>query len=392
MFSDKISTITPSMTIGISTEVARLRSEGIDIINLSIGEPDFKTPEAAKQKAQWAMQNDKTKYDQAAGLMDLRKAICKKLKDENNLDYNPSQIVVSNGAKYSITNVLLAFLNEGDEVIVPKPYWTSYPEMIKLVGGVPVLVDTKEENDYKLTGDELLSAITDKTKILLINNPSNPAGTVYTKDELTSLVDICIEKGLYILADEIYERICYTGEFVSVASLSEEAKKRTILINGLSKSAAMTGWRLGYTATEADIAKTLSKIQGHLVSHPSTISQWAGLGALEGGQDEMAQMLVEYKKRRDMAVDILSKNDKIKLIHPDGAFYLFMDISAYKEKVEYEESFSKQICSKLLDEKRVALVPGAAFGFDDFIRMSYAADINDVKEGICRLMDFLDSL
>ncbi len=392
MYSTKVSTISPSMTIGISTEVARLKAEGIDIINLSIGEPNFKTPQAAKDKAQWAMDNDKTKYDQASGVLDLRKAICKKLKEQNGLDYKPNQIVVSSGAKHSITNALIAFLNHGDEVIVPKPYWTSYPEMIKLVGGVPVFVDTKVENNYKMTKDELLSAITDRTRLVLINNPSNPAGTVYSKEELIPIVETCIQKDLYILADEIYERICYTDEFVSIASISEEVKKRTILVNGFSKSAAMTGWRLGYTATEPDIAKTFSKIQGHLVSHPSTISQWAALGALEGGQDEMEDMLVEYRKRRDAAMKILDTNDKIKLVYPAGTFYLFMDISAFKSKFNFKESFSKEICGEILDKKKLAIVPGAAFGFDDFVRISYAADIEDVKEGIRRLIDFLESL
>ncbi len=395
MFSEKISSITPSMTISISTKVAELRSQGENIINLSIGEPDFLTPKSAKDKANWAIDNDKTKYDKAAGLLELREAICKKLKDENGLTYSTSQIIISSGAKHSITNTLLAFLNQGDEVIIPKPYWTSYPEMVKLVGGVPILVDTKPENNYKLTVDELASAITPHTKLLLINNPSNPAGTVYTKDELTPIVNYAIEHNLFILADEIYERICYTGEFTSIASISEEVKKKTILVNGLSKSAAMTGWRLGYVACEEEIAKTLSKIQGHLVSHPSTISQWAGLGALEDGHEEMQDMIVQYKKRRDEAIKLLNTNDKIKLVYPDGAFYLFMDVSAYKDKLQLNSSnssYSIELCNQLLEKEKVALVPGAAFGMDDFIRMSYAADIEDVKEGVRRLISFLDSL
>ncbi len=392
MFSDKISSITPSMTIGISTKVAELRSQGEKIINLSIGEPDFLTPNSGKDKAIWAINNDKTKYDKASGLLELQKAICKKLKTENNLDYNPNQIVISSGAKHSITNALIAFLNHGDEVIIPKPYWTSYPEMVKLVGGVPILVDTKAENNYKLTAQELEPAITSKTKLLLINNPSNPAGTIYTKEELMPIVKCAIENNLYILADEIYERICYIDKFTSVASLSQSAKEKTILINGLSKSAAMTGWRLGYVACEEKIAKTLSKIQGHLVSHPSTISQWAGLGALEGGHKEMQDMIIQYKNRRDEAINILNTNDKIKLVYPDGAFYLFMDISAYKEKFKFNSSFSIELCNSFLEQKKVAIVPGAAFGMDNFIRMSYAADIEDVKTGVKRLIDFLEAL
>lgn len=390
MLSKKLSAITPSMTIGISTKVAELRAQGESIINLSIGEPDFMTPDSAKERALWAIEQNKTKYDSASGLLPLREAICKKLKVENNLDFTPENIVVSSGAKHSITNCLLALLNPGDEVIVPKPYWTSYPEMIKLAGGVPIFVETTAEDNYKLTTKLLENSITERTKLLFINNPSNPAGTVYTAQELAPLVDCCIKNNVLIIADEIYERICYTKDFTSVAGLSEQAKDITIVVNGLSKSAAMTGWRLGYTACKKEISKAISTIQGHLVSHPSTISQWAALGALEGGQQQMNKMVASYKLRRDEAVRLFEKNDRIKIIQPDGAFYLFIDLSVLKDKFVYGSSFSVDLCARLLEKEKIALVPGIAFGMDDFVRMSYAADIEDVKEGISRLLEFVN--
>lgn len=390
--SQKIKTVTPSYTIGISTKVKALKSEGKAIIDLSIGEPDFFTPEKAKLEGIDAITRNESKYDMVPGLMALRKAIVNKLKIENNVVYDVTDIVVSSGAKHAITNTLLATLDPGDEVIVPKPYWTSYPEMIKLCGGVPVLVDTLIENQFKLTSEELKNAITPKTKMLLINNPSNPTGAVYTKSELEPLVNLCIQKDLFILSDEIYERICYTGDFTSIASLSPEAKANTIIINGLSKSVAMTGWRIGYTASSPEIAKAISTIQGHLVSHPSIVSQWAGAVALTECLDDMTTMVSEYKSRRDLLVERLRQIKNVTFIQPDGAFYLFIDLSHFKAKFDAENSLSLKICEDLLTQYDLAVVPGIAFGNDHCIRLSYATELSLVQEGLDRIETYLNQL
>ncbi len=392
MLSKKLDFITPSVTIGISSKVKSLKDQGIDIINLSIGEPDFFTPDKAKKAAIAAINNNKTKYDLAAGLMELRLSITEKLEKENNIKYDVDEIIVSSGAKHALTNSLMALLDPDDEVIIPKPFWVSYSEMVKLVGGKPILVDTLKENNFKLTPKELENNISPKTKVLLINNPSNPTGAIYTKKELEALVEICIDKGIYIIADEIYERICYDDNFTSIASLSDKAKNITITINGLSKSASMTGWRVGYSASNKEIAKAISTIQGHLVSHPSTISQWATLGALKYCEDDMRKMVKTYKERRDKVIELVSKIDKLSFIKPQGTFYLFIDISELKDKFEYSDSFSVEFCNKFLDEYKVAIVPGLAFGLDDYVRIVYACDISEVEEGIKRLENFVNNL
>ncbi|MBN2899364.1 MAG: pyridoxal phosphate-dependent aminotransferase [Clostridia bacterium] len=389
MLSLKAQSMTPSMTLGISTKVKEMKAQGIEITNLSIGEPDFYTPKNAKTAAEIAIKNNKTKYDAAAGLLELRKALSKKLLAENNLMYSPEEIVVSNGGKHAITNTLIALVDPGQEVIIPKPYWVSYPEMVKLTGGVPVLVDTKKENNFKITKDELKAAITDKTKAIFITNPSNPTGAVYTKEELTEIVDVCVENKIYILADELYERICYLDEFTSVASISDAAKEYTVTINGFSKSAAMTGWRLGYTATTKELAKAISGIQGHLVSHPCTIAQWAAVEVLNSCEGDMQKMVAAYRARRDEAVALFEEIPGLSLVQPDGAFYLFVDMSSIKDKLHYSDSFSMEVCNKLLEDHQLAVVPGVAFGNDDFIRISYAADINDIKAGIEKIKNFV---
>lgn len=387
--SQKIKKVTPSFTIGISTKVKALKAEGKVIVDLSIGEPDFFTPEKAKHEGVEAINRNASKYDVVPGLMPLRQAIVKKLEVENKVHYNVSDIVVSSGAKHAITNTLLAILDPGDEVIVPKPYWTSYPEMIKLCGGVPVLVDTKIENQFKLTVEELKASMTPKTKMLLINNPSNPTGAVYTRSELEPLVEHCIDQEIFILADEIYERICYTDDFTSIPSLSEAAKAITIVVNGLSKSAAMTGWRIGYTASSPEIAGAISMIQGHLVSHPSMVSQWAGAAALTECLEDMSSMVSEYKSRRDTLVKQLGQMENISFIQPDGAFYLFIDLSYYKDKIAFENSFSLKVCDDLLLNYDLAVVPGIAFGNDACIRLSYATQLSLVQEGLRRIETYL---
>lgn len=392
MLSKKLSTVTPSYTIGISSKVGLLKKQGHSILDLSIGEPDFMTPSSAKSKAIEAIQQDKTKYDLVPGLTDLRSTICKKLLTENHVNYDISEIVVSSGAKNAITNALMAVLDPGDEVIIPAPYWTSYPEMVKLCHGQPVIVATDKKNGFKLTLDELKAAVTEKTKLVLINNPSNPTGAVYTREELEPLVSYCAAENLMILADEIYEKICYDRPFVSIPSLSEHAKDITILVNGFSKSAAMTGWRLGYTASNQSLAKAMSMLQGHLISHPATISQWAGYGALTDGTDDMDEMVRVYKSRRDRLLPVLETLPNTTFIRPEGAFYLFIDLSAYRDKMATGDSFSVAFCDKLLTEFGVAVVPGIAFGNDDYIRLSYATKIEYVVEGLEKIAELLVSL
>lgn len=388
MLSKKLSSVTPSLTLGISTKVNEMKKQGISIINLSIGEPDFCTPEAAKAGGVEAIKANKTRYDAASGLSELRSAICEKLESENALNYKPDEIVVTSGAKHAITNALIAITDPGDEILIPKPFWVSYPEMVKLTGGTPVFIDTQLSNNFKVTEDELKAAVTDKTKALILTNPSNPTGAIYTKSELEAIAAICVANGICIIADEIYERICYLDSFTSIASLSEEVKKNTIIINGLAKSAAMTGWRIGYTASSKELATAMGMIQGHLVSHPATISQYAALKALTDSAADMKEMVATYKGRRDKIVELLSAIPGLKIVQPDGAFYIFMDLSPLRDKLPHGDSFSIELCNRLLEDYRVAFVPGVAFGMDNFIRMSYATDMDSITEGLEKLKDF----
>lgn len=390
MLSKRLENITPSVTVGISSKVKEMKSNGIDVIGLSIGEPDFNVPEKAKEYGKKSLDDDKTKYDLVPGLLELREEICKKLSRENNVEYTPDQIVLSSGAKNSIINVLLATTDPGDEVLLPLPYWVSYSEIIKVSNAVPVEVQTKKENDFKLTKDELLASITDKTKLIVITNPSNPTGSIYTKEELLDIAEVCLEKGIYILADEIYEKIRFNDTFVSVASLSDEIKDITITINGFAKCAAMTGLRLGYTASNSEIAKGMNSIQGHIVSHPCLTAQYIGLGALKECEEDMQFMVDTYKKRSELITARLDKVEKVGYVKPSGAFYIFIDLSKVKENYVYEDSFSLKFCEDFLNEERVAVVPGIAFGIDEYIRISYACHEDDFLEGINRLERYIN--
>ena len=392
MLSNRLGNITPSYTIGISTKVAELNAKGKNIIDLSIGEPDFYIPEKAKQYGIDSLNDNLTKYNMVPGLKVLREEICKKLSVENNCSFSIDEIVVSSGAKHSITNTLLALTNPGDEILVPKPYWVSYPEMIKLVNAVPVFIDTDKANDFKLTRDVLEKYITPKTKMLFLNNPSNPTGAIYTKEELIDIANVCLENNIYILADEIYERIHYNDNFTSISSLGEDIKNISIIVNGFSKSAAMTGLRIGYTASSKEIAKAISTIQGHLVSHPSLTAQYIAYGALKECSKDIDDMVNTYKHRRDLVIDKLDKINNLGYVTPDGAFYIFIDLSLYKDKLDFEDSFSIEFCNQLLDKYVVAAVPGLAFGLDDYIRISYACSEEKFLNGIDRLNEFLTSL
>lgn len=396
MLSERIKNMVPSGTLEINARVFELREAGTEIVNLSVGEPDFNTSDAAKIGGIKAIVENKTRYDKAPGLMELREAICGKLSRENGVEYTPDQIVVTNGAKQCITNACLTLLNPGDEVLIPAPYWVSYPEIVKICGGKPVFVETKRENDFKLTGEDIEKYATDKTKMIILCNPSNPLGTVHTRAELQGIADVCVPRGIYIMSDEVYERICFADEFVSMASISE-AKDMTVLINGLSKSIPMTGWRIGYTATTAEIAKAMGSLQGHITSHPSMVSQWAGIDALNSGSDYTGMMIGKYRERMEAASAYLKKElPEVPFIEPKGAFYLFLDISCVKSAIEAlpgaTGEYSKDFTMKLLNEKHVAVAPGSAFGMDGFIRIAYATDLDSIIEGLSRIKDLVKEL
>lgn len=392
MLSNRVSSIAPSYTIGISSKVSEMKTKGINILDLSIGEPDFNVPYDAKYSGISSLNNNLTKYNMVPGLKVLRDEICNKLLNENNCNYSPDEIVVSSGAKHCITNSLLALTNPEDEILVPKPYWVSYPEIIKLVNAKPILIDSKKENNFKITPNDLIPYVTSKTKVLILNNPSNPTGAVYTKEELVSILDFCIKNNIYILADEIYEKICFDNSFVSVASISENAKDITITVNGFSKSVAMTGLRLGYSASNQTIANAISKIQGHLTSHPSLTAQYVGYGALKNCSNDINEMVKEYKSRRDLICDRVNSIPYIDYIYPHGAFYIFIDLSSISKKFNFDESFSIEFCDRFLEEYNVAVVPGISFGMDNYIRISFACSDNIFLEGLNKLDQFISDI
>lgn len=392
MLSNRLNNITPSYTIGISSKVRDLKLLGKNIIDLSIGEPDLNVPKKALNHGIESLNKNLTNYDLVPGLKILREELSKKLKIENNCNYELDEIVVSSGAKNAITNALLAILNPGDDVLVPKPYWVSYPEMIKLVNANPILIETNKENEFKITKDILEKSITPNTKMLFLNNPSNPTGSVYSKEELLEIANVCLKNNIYILSDEIYERIFYKDKFVSIASLNEDIKNITITINGFSKSFAMTGLRIGYSASSKKIAKAISTIQGHLVSHPSLTSQYIAYGALKDCSGSIKEMVDIYKSRRNKVIEILNNCNKLGYINPDGAFYTFIDLSKIKSKIKYKDSFSIEFCNKLLEEYEVAAVPGIAFGMDDYIRISYACSEETFTQGLNKIIKLIESL
>ncbi len=392
--SRKYSSISPSPTLTIDAKFKAMKAEGVDVVGFGAGEPDFDTPAHIKQAAIRAIEEGATKYTPASGTLQLKEAICEKLKKENGLSYKPSDIVVSNGAKHSLSNVFGAILNPGDEVIIPTPYWVSYPEMVKLADGVPCPLVTKEENGFKFSAEDLLAALTPKTKALVLNSPSNPTGMVYTKEELSLIADVCVQKDLFVVSDEIYEHLIYEGERISIASLGEEIKERTIIVNGLSKTFAMTGWRIGYTASSREIAKLMSSVQSHATSNPNSIAQAASVAALEGGLDFVVEMKTEYKKRRDYMVSRINSIPGLSCKKPCGAFYVLMNMKALYGKMcdEREITCAADFAELFLEKAKVAVVPGEGFMADGFIRWSYATNMENIKKGLDRLESFVKTL
>lgn len=374
----------PSATLAISAKAAAMRKEGIDVISFGAGEPDFDTPQHIKQAAIEAINSGFTKYTPASGTPELKEAIAEKLKKENNLDYSPSQIIVSCGAKHSIYNALMAICDPGDEVIIISPYWVSYPEMVRLAGGVPVIVETEMENDYLPSPDAIRSKISPKTKAIIVNSPSNPTGSVCTEEILREIGELAVEGDFYIISDEIYEKLIYDGlRHVSIAALDERFKERTILINGVSKSYSMTGWRIGYAAGPEEVISAMSRIQSHSTSNPTSISQAAALEALRGPQEEVERMRAEFERRRKLICGKLDEIEGIRYFRPKGAFYVFVDVSAFYEKLGVRGSV--EFADHLLEKAKVALVPGVAFGDDRCVRLSFATSDEAIVEGLERI-------
>lgn len=393
--SRKAQNVKPSSTLAITAKAKELKGKGIDVVGFGAGEPDFNTPDNINQAAIDAINTGFTKYTPASGTNDLKKAICKKFKEFNNISYNENQIVISNGGKHSLTNIFQAILNPGDEVIIPTPYWLSYPEIVKLADGEPVFIRTSKENDLKVTPDQLEKACTNKTKAFILNSPSNPTGVVYSREELEAIAKVIVERNIYVISDEIYEHLLYDGnEHVSIASLNDEIYKRTITCSGVSKSYAMTGWRIGYTGSSPEIAKLMGSVQSHQTSNPNSIAQVAATEALNGPQDSSAIMRAEFDKRREYIVDRVKNMPYLDVNSPGGAFYIFVDCSELLDKSYKDEKIesASKVADILINDYNVAVVPCADFGAPEYIRLSYAISIEEIEKGMDRIQEFVESL
>lgn len=393
--SRKAQAVKPSSTLAITAKAKELKAQGLDVVGFGAGEPDFNTPDNICNAAIKAIKDGFTKYTPASGIVELKQAVCDKFKKFNGLDYKPSQIVISNGGKHSLTNVFEAILNPGDEVIIPAPYWLSYPEIIKLSDGVPVFVRGEKENGYKVTAEQLQAATTEKTKALVLNTPNNPTGMIYSEEELRAIADYAVKNDIYVVSDEMYEYLVYNGnKHISIASFNEEIYKRTITVSGLAKSYAMTGWRIGYTGSSEEIAKLMGSVQSHQTSNPNSIAQKAALEALTGDQSTVQMMLGEFDKRRKFMYEKMSALPYVSTEEPLGAFYVFADVSEalkkeYKgKKVETAAEFARI----LIEDYNVAVVPCADFGFPAHIRLSYAISVEQIDKGLTRIEKFLNDL
>ena len=382
----RLSKINPSSTLAITAKAKKLRAEGKDIVNLAAGEPDFDTPDFIKAQGIQAIQSGFTKYTPSTGTPELKKSICEKFKNENGLSYEPSQIVVSCGAKHSIFNSLFVLTGPGDEVLIPLPYWVSYPEMVNLCEATPCLIPTDFKNNFKINAKDLEDHITKKSKVLILNSPSNPTGCVYSRKELEEIAAVCVKNGIFVISDEIYEKLIFDGlKHVSMASLGNEIYSLTITVNGLSKSYSMTGWRIGYLGAPQEIVSALSKVQDHSTSNPTSISQKAGLAALNTPEDFSKGICQEFQKRRDYAVLRLKDIKKISFNLPQGAFYIFCDISL-------TGLTSDVFAERLLEEAFVSLIPGRGFGRNDFVRLSFATSLEQLEKGFDRIEKWVGQL
>lgn len=386
MLTNRVNTLSESITIAITTLAQELKAEGKDILSFSAGEPDFDTPQVIKDSAIAAINSGFTKYTAVDGIPALKEAVATKLKRDNNLTYAPNQIITNNGAKHSLFNLFSATIESGDEVIIPAPYWVTYPELVKYCGGTVVEIETNDASGFKITPEQLQNAITPKTKMLILTTPSNPTGSVYSKEELTAIAEVLKGTEILVASDEMYEKLIYDGEFISAAAISDDMYQRTITINGLSKSVAMTGWRFGYMASaNAELIKATKKLQSQSTSNINSVTQHAAITGLDGSADaDIEMMRLEFKKRRDEAVRLFNAVEGLSVVKPDGAFYLFVNIKEV-------ESDSMKFCKELLAQKGVAVVPGVGFGSDGYFRFSFATDIESIRTGIARIEEFIKS-
>lgn len=392
--SEKYRSVSPSSTLAIDSKYKEMKKSGLDVVGFGAGEPDFDTPRHIKDAAIKAINDGFTKYTPASGTLDLKKAICDKFKRENGLDYTVKNIVVSNGAKHALLNALGAIVNPGDEVLFSSPYWVSYKEMVKISDGVPVIIDTREEDNFKFTAEELEAAITDKTKALILNTPSNPTGMVYSESELAAIAEVVKKHDLFVISDEIYEHLIYDMERPRSIATIDGMKDRTIVVNGVSKTFAMTGWRIGYTAANEEITSLMANVQSHYTSNPNSIAQVAALAALTGPIDSVIEMKKAFNERRLYMVERMNKIPGVSCIKPEGAFYVMMNISALKGKkidgktIETSDDFA----GAFLEKELVAVVPCSGFGNDNFVRWSYATSMDNIKKGLDRLEKFIGEL
>jgi aspartate aminotransferase len=379
----RVGEVPPSLTLAIAAKAKAMRAEGIDVCSLSTGEPDFDTPEHIKAAAKQALDAGKTKYGPVAGELLLKAAIARKLRDDNNLNYKPENIIVTNGGKHSLYNLMMAAIDPGDEVIIPAPYWLSYPEMVKLASGKPVIVQTDASTGYKITPEQLRQAITPRTKLFVLNSPSNPTGMVYSPAEIKGLAEVIVDRDILVVSDEIYEKIIYDGvQHVSIGSLGKEIFDRTIISSGFAKGYAMTGWRIGYLAGPIELIKAASTVQGHSTSNVCTFAQYGAIAALESSQESVEKMRLAFADRREVIFELLDAIPGISCTKPDGAFYMFVNISKTgMTSLEFSDAF--------LEQQQVAVIPGIAFGADDHIRLSYATDLGTIKKAMERLDKFV---
>lgn len=393
--SERAKGVSASATLALTAKAKQLKAKGVDVITLAAGEPDFDTPEHIKEAAMKALREGKTKYTPSAGIPELREAVSEKLRRENGLNYEPSEVVITCGAKGALYLALQAVCDPNDEVIVPAPYWVTYPEQVKLAGARPVVLETDPENGFKIDPDELRRVISVRTKALILNSPNNPTGAVYSREELAEIAEVALEAGIWIISDEVYEKMVYDGkEHVSIASLSEEVKHHTIVINALSKTYSMTGWRVGYAAGPQEVISAMVRMQSHSISHPASFAQYAAVAALKGDQSCVEEMVEAFRRRRELILKLASQIPQLEFKPPEGAFYLFPRVNGvwsgrWKGAIV---SNSFILCQYLLEEAKVAVIPGSPFGADKHIRISYAASERDIEEGMTRMGEALQRL
>lgn len=387
--SKRVSVLSPSPTLAITAKANELKRQGVDVVGLGAGEPDFNTPEHIIEAAERAMREGKTKYTATAGIPELLKAISEKFARDNGLTYSTKQIIVTNGGKHALYNLFMSILDPGDEVIVPIPYWVSYPEMVKVADGVPVFIEGAESNGFKVTAEQVKAAITPRTRALIINSPSNPTGSIYSRKELEAIVDVCLSHKVLMVSDEIYEKLIYDGhEHVSVATFSKEAYENTVIINGMSKPYSMTGWRMGYAAGNEELIRAMVDLSSHSTSNPTSFAQYGALAALTGPQEPLEMMKREFVKRRDRVVELLNQIDGISCLKPEGAFYVFPNVSVAMERMGFDDV--DKWSEALLEQEKVALIPGTGFGSRHHVRISYAASMEQLEKGIERIKRFVE--